>query len=112
MKTAYLSLKKDVIRNIEHKNDKNDENCKNYERDKETSQILFFLNNSFSIKGILFPTYELAEKDQLQTLGVLQVGILFIDVEEYNRILTKEILETYVMEQADNIVGTIYPDGD
>ena len=98
MKTAYLSLIRDIVGNTKHTDD------------EEIYQIARFLNNNIFIKGTLFSTYELAKKDQLRTLDVLQSGILFVDVEEYNKTLTKEILETYVMEQADNVIGTIHPE--
>ncbi|KKM93451.1 hypothetical protein LCGC14_1208230 [marine sediment metagenome] len=102
MKTAYLSLKRLII-------------IEAIECDPSLTSILNlgkFLNEDYPVQGTLFPTLELAEKDQESIMYSLKKGIFFIDVTTYNKILTKEILETYVMEQADNIVGTIYPDGD
>ena len=100
MKTAYLSLKRLII-------------IEAIECDPSLTSILNlgkFLNEDYLVQGTLFPTLELAEGDQTLTTSSLRKGILFIDVAKYNKILTKEILETYVMEQADNIVGTIYPE--
>ena len=101
MKTAYLSIKRLIVERIE-----------------DDSKLLStpilnlgeFLNKKYPIQGTLFPTLELAERDQKLTMSTLREGILFIEVTKYNEVLTKEILETYVMEQADNIVGTIYPE--
>ena len=106
MKVAYLSLVRMVVSSAD---DALEDILSEEEKQSNILPIGNFLNRDYPLHGTLFPTFELANQAQDNTLDVLRKGILYIDVDKYNEILTKEILEQYVMEEPDNLVGTLYP---